>query len=126
MDVIRVQPLNVVAEESRFDFVVDHFADFIDGFVSSPEMVWVGADHRRPIGDVSLEQGYVERRMNPPAIGKGECRSEGLTVFIVNSSDGERSHEPREELSSSSWPILQIFRREHDFLADKEGNRASM
>ena len=49
MDVIRVQPLNGVAEESRFDFVVDHFADFIDGLVSSPEMVGVG----RIIGDPS-------------------------------------------------------------------------
>jgi len=49
MDVIKVQPLNGVAEESRFDFVVDHFADFIDGLVSSPEMVGVG----RIIGDPS-------------------------------------------------------------------------
>jgi len=55
MDVIRVQPLNVVAEESRFDFVVDHFSDFIDWLVSSPEMIGVRADHRGSIGDVSLE-----------------------------------------------------------------------
>jgi len=64
--------------------------------------------------------------MNTPSNGKVEGSSEGFTVLIVDTSDGERSHETREELASPTWPIFQIFRREHDFLADKEGDWSAM